>query len=192
MSEPTVQEIIAKRIRDHAAYCEHNKRVCDCADIALLRTASAALDTECTARVKAEQEMKQARLAMWTVDGVVIPSNLDLSLGELAASVSRSRDYLRVQLQVAEQARDEARTLAQIGTWHNECRPNREMAARELAKSQEVIDKLADRISELEARLQRLTDGLRRIRGWDMLDATADGPYWKRTIDALLAGDDGS
>lgn len=25
------------------------------------------------------------------------------------------------------------------------------------------------------------------IRGWDMLDCTADGPYWKRTIDAVLA-----
>jgi predicted RNase H-like nuclease (RuvC/YqgF family) len=28
---------------------------------------------------------------------------------------------------------------------------------------------------------------LKRIRGWDMLDATADGPFWKRELDAALA-----
>lgn len=27
---------------------------------------------------------------------------------------------------------------------------------------------------------------LLRIRGWDMMDATADGPYWRRTIDEVL------
>lgn len=45
--------------------------------------------------------------------------------------------------------RDTYRTLAAIGTWHNDCRPNRHMAARELEKSQAVIDKLADTISAL-------------------------------------------
>jgi excisionase family DNA binding protein len=27
---------------------------------------------------------------------------------------------------------------------------------------------------------------LQRIRGWDMLDACADGPYWKAEIDEVL------
>lgn len=28
---------------------------------------------------------------------------------------------------------------------------------------------------------------LKRLRGWDMLDATADGPYWKMELDAAIA-----
>jgi hypothetical protein len=28
---------------------------------------------------------------------------------------------------------------------------------------------------------------LKRIRGWDVMDATADGPYWRAEIDAALA-----
>jgi hypothetical protein len=47
--------------------------------------------------------------------------------------------------------RDMYRTLAGIGVWHQSCRPNREMAARELQKSQAVIDKLADEITRLQA-----------------------------------------
>lgn len=46
------------------------------------------------------------------------------------------------------------KTLAQIGTWHPDCRPNRAMAARELEKSQAVINKLADTISELRAEIE--------------------------------------
>ena len=49
--------------------------------------------------------------------------------------------------------RDDYRTLAEIGTWHKDCRPNREMAARELAKSQAIINKLADEITQLQAEL---------------------------------------
>lgn len=41
----------------------------------------------------------------------------------------------------------ELKTLAKVGAWHDGCRPNREMAARELLKSQAVIDRLADRIA---------------------------------------------
>ncbi len=62
--------------------------------------------------------------------------------------------FILDQLRAAQEDRDRYRTLAGIGTWHKECRPNREMAARELAKSQIVIDKLADRITELESALQ--------------------------------------
>lgn len=45
--------------------------------------------------------------------------------------------------------RDTYRTLAAIGAWHKDCRPNREMAAREIQKSQAVINKLADTITAL-------------------------------------------
>jgi uncharacterized coiled-coil protein SlyX len=41
--------------------------------------------------------------------------------------------------------------------------------------------------AEGRAAWQPIVGTLRAIRGWDMLDATADGPYWKRTIDAALA-----
>lgn len=33
----------------------------------------------------------------------------------------------------------------------------------------------------------KMADLLKRLRGWDHLDGAADGPYWKREIDALLA-----
>lgn len=49
--------------------------------------------------------------------------------------------------------RDTYRTLSGIGVWHADCRPNREMAARELQKSQAVIDKLADTIAGLKQEL---------------------------------------
>jgi hypothetical protein len=32
-----------------------------------------------------------------------------------------------------------------------------------------------------------MRDLLRRIRGWDVLDGTADGPYWRGEIDRVLA-----
>jgi len=38
-----------------------------------------------------------------------------------------------------------------------------------------------------EARADELANLLRRIRQWDHLDSAADGPYWKREIDAALA-----
>ena len=50
--------------------------------------------------------------------------------------------------------RDTYRTLAGIGTWHSDCRPNRHMAAREIEKSQAVINKLADEITTLQAQLR--------------------------------------
>ncbi len=35
---------------------------------------------------------------------------------------------------------------------------------------------------------ERLARGLlMRLRNWDMLDACADGAYWKREIDAVLS-----
>lgn len=71
---------------------------------------------------------------------------------------------LKVMLQVANRERDQYQTLAAIGTWHRECRPNREMAARELQKSQAIIDKLADTITELRRELATARNaGERRI-----------------------------
>lgn len=52
------------------------------------------------------------------------------------------------------QERDDCKTLAGIGVWHKDCRPNRQTAAREIAKSQTVINRLADEIT----RLRRITE----------------------------------
>jgi hypothetical protein len=38
------------------------------------------------------------------------------------------------------------------------------------------------------AKLNEAEALLRRIRGWDVMDATADGPYWRGEIDDLLSG----
>lgn len=38
----------------------------------------------------------------------------------------------------------------------------------------------------LQGQLTQAYDLLRRIGEWDMLDATADGPYWKAEIKRLL------
>jgi hypothetical protein len=62
---------------------------------------------------------------------------------ELLVDCAAEIDRLREQC-------DEYKVLAAVGTWHADCRPNRQKAAQELLKSQAVIDKLADRISELE------------------------------------------
>jgi hypothetical protein len=62
------------------------------------------------------------------------------------ASVAPEEEIARLTAE-----RDEYRTLAGIGVWHKDCRPNRHMAVRELAKSQAVINKLADEIARLKA-----------------------------------------
>ena len=52
--------------------------------------------------------------------------------------------------------RDQYKALASVGTWHKDCRPNRHMAAETIQKQQATIDKLADTISELQARLSEM------------------------------------
>lgn len=54
-------------------------------------------------------------------------------------------------------------------------------------------ESLCERLSICDIRLakakQRVEDAeglLRRIRQWDVLDTTADGPYWRGEIDAVL------
>lgn len=53
---------------------------------------------------------------------------------------------------------------------------------QDCAEAADTIQAQADRIAELE----RANEVLRRIRQWDMLDASADGPFWKRVIDDAL------
>jgi len=45
---------------------------------------------------------------------------------------------------------------------------------------------VVENLKAAEARLAVLEALLKRLRGWDMMDATADGPYWRREIDAAL------
>lgn len=78
----------------------------------------------------------------------------------LAEAAERIRD-LKAKLVETEGQRDAFKALTKVGTWHDDCRPNRQQAGRELAKSQAVIDKLADRISVLE---QALADAEARGR----------------------------
>jgi hypothetical protein len=39
----------------------------------------------------------------------------------------------------------------------------------------------------LQKRLADAQHLLARLRGWDVMDATADGPYWRSEIDKALA-----
>ncbi len=78
--------------------------------------------------------------------GVSVGAGRDHSAWCIAARAALSAS----PAETIRQERDIYKALAAVGTWHDDCRPNREMAARELAKSQAIIDKLADRITELE------------------------------------------
>jgi len=43
------------------------------------------------------------------------------------------------------------------------------------------------RIGALAADLRAARELIQQFRGWDMLDACADGPFWKQKIDDLLS-----
>jgi hypothetical protein len=119
------------------------------------------------------QEIADELLVLWVSRSLEFPERMVAAL-----------DTERTARLEAEQARDEARTLAQVGTWHNECRPNRHMAARELAKSQAVINKLADRISELEAHLNAAIHNLAEC--YRLTGANPDGNEdWRLAEDAV-------
>lgn len=106
-----------------------------------------------------------------------------LLLGVLAEYDRREGAQARA-LREAQEEIARLKTLANIGTWHNECRPNREMAARELQKSQTVIDKLADQISTLNASQDRLREALAEILA---SDTRCDADVKQATRDAALA-----
>lgn len=53
----------------------------------------------------------------------------------------------------------------------------------------EAANAISDERSRAQDAVQRglaMYDALYRLRKWDMLDHTADGPYWKTVIDAAL------
>ncbi len=52
---------------------------------------------------------------------------------------------------------------------------------------EEAYNDMAAAKEQAEQQRDAAHAALKRIRGWDMLDATADGPFWKRELDAALA-----
>jgi hypothetical protein len=65
---------------------------------------------------------------------------------------------------------------------------DRESWLEDVAYWREIVSRLT-LLDAAPAQESTAVQVLRRIRGWDMLDGCADGPYWKREIDAALAGD---
>ncbi len=55
------------------------------------------------------------------------------------------------------------KTLASVGAWHDECRPNRQQAAETIAKQQAENDKLADAITELRQQLRAQQEHIDKI-----------------------------
>lgn len=72
-------------------------------------------------------------------------------------------EWASSQLAEAQQEIARLTTLAGIGTWHAECRPNRQQAAETIAKQQTENNKLADKIASLRASDGRLREALRRF-----------------------------
>lgn len=93
---------------------------------------------------------------------------------------------LLAQLTRLEQERDDYKRLSAIGTWHNECRPNRWMAARELEKSQAVIDKMADAVTALTAERDALNETLNRHAD-TIMELAGERNALKTERDALAA-----
>ncbi len=91
-------------------------------------------------------DLQAAAPALLDLDAIKARTNHAYIESSIAWVLIAEVEKLRVENQ-------ELRTLAKIGTWHNECRPNRHQAARELEKSQAIINKLADTISDLRAEL---------------------------------------
>jgi hypothetical protein len=57
--------------------------------------------------------------------------------------------------------RDDYKTLARVGRWHNECRPNRNQAAQTIRDMQATIDRMADAVSEANRARERTEAELR-------------------------------
>jgi len=57
-----------------------------------------------------------------------------------------------------------------------------------LSNTAEAINLVqVETIRQLKDEAARFRELVQRLRQWDMLDVAADGPYWKREIDAALA-----
>lgn len=50
---------------------------------------------------------------------------------------------------------------------------------------------MKDADAKLIAAAPDLLDLVKRLRGWDHLDGAADGPYWRRELDAAIAKAEG-
>lgn len=103
----------------------------------MFRAVSAPLDAKCgfclaadNAALRQQLDDYQNREAACCPEGV----GFDELIGKLRAS------------------RDQYKALASVGTWHEDCRPNRRKAADEIQKSQQRIDTLATDIQALTAR----------------------------------------
>lgn len=53
-------------------------------------------------------------------------------------------------------------------------------------RTTDLLTHAADALTRSQSRIEELERALRFIRGWDMLDVTADGPFWKRALDEAL------
>lgn len=126
----------------------------------------------------------------------------------LAEQDSKQQGY-QVAIRNLEQALEERtrelkewKTLAGVGTWHADCRPNRLMAAETIAKQQATIDKLADTITSLSARaeaaeatLTAAQEALRAIVAHQVPDGASSLPaaqewalgVWNIAVAALTA-----
>lgn len=100
-------------------------------------------NAELIARVRALSA--KATQGPWEIDETIQEHERDNLINENAA--------LNVQLEQVTQERDQYKTLASVGEWHNGCRPNRTMAVESIQKLQQSLDQMADAI--LEVRRER-------------------------------------
>lgn len=50
-----------------------------------------------------------------------------------------------------------------------------------------MVDALMEDTDRLRQKNARLADALKRLRAWDMMDASGDGTYWRKEIDEALS-----
>lgn len=130
------------------------------ADVEVLQQQASAEDPKTAVVGEGGREVSETPLAPLTVPQMAdflrhscmhwenrTPAQHCAQVGEGPCGYCAAADLLEAQAQRA----DEYKALANVGTWHNDCRLNRQQAARELLKSQAIIDKMADAVSALTA-----------------------------------------
>jgi hypothetical protein len=115
-------------------------------------------DAQRLASAEQARELAQLRRDAEEMQASLCPEDVGIPeyIGSLKRTLAEHCTTTAEQAQTIQKLTEERntyKTLAGIGAWHNDCRPNRQQAARELQKSQAIIDKLADRITALEADL---------------------------------------
>lgn len=117
-----------------------------CAGLMLLRTHAETL------RLWQEQDAVLQQLAALVDDEhVTDPAGVARAITDALGMAEDAVTQWRDQLAAMTVQRDEYKALASVGTWHADCRPNRRKAAEEIAKSQAIINKLADEIAALKS-----------------------------------------